>query len=107
MCCTCKVAFLLIRPIVFFLPFSLPSPLSIIRFYILFEQTTKIIESIAFSLVKSIYYVTITAVLFVTENILTSRHLVGQRKRDYNIPHDQRGGKNMNIGNREFDIREL
>ena len=31
-CCTCKVAFLLIRPIVVvvvFLPFSLPSPLSI------------------------------------------------------------------------------
>ena len=33
----------------FFLPFSLPSPLSIIRFYILFEQTIKIIESFAFS----------------------------------------------------------
>ena len=49
-CCTCKVAFLLIRPIVVvFLPFSLPSPLSIIRFYILFEQTMKIIESFAFS----------------------------------------------------------
>ena len=49
-CCTCKVAFLLIRPIVFFfLPFSLPSPLSIIRFYILFEQTIKIIERFTFS----------------------------------------------------------
>ena len=33
----------------FFLPFSLPSPLSIIRFYILFEQTIKIIESVALS----------------------------------------------------------
>ena len=28
-CCTCKVSFLLIRPIVFFSPFSLPSPLGI------------------------------------------------------------------------------
>ena len=36
-CCTCKVAFLLIRHIVVFSPFSLPSPLSISRFYILFE----------------------------------------------------------------------
>ena len=50
LCCTCKVAFLLIRPIaVFLLPFLLPSLLSIIRFYILFEQTIKIIESFAFS----------------------------------------------------------
>ena len=49
-CCTCKVAFLLIRPIaVFLLPFLLPSLLSIIRFYILFEQTIKIMESFAFS----------------------------------------------------------
>ena len=47
--CTCKVAFLLIRPIVFS-PFSLPSPLSITRFYILFaEYTINIIESFAFS----------------------------------------------------------
>ena len=37
-CCTCKVAFLLIRP-----------PLSITRFYNLFEQTFNIIESFAFS----------------------------------------------------------
>ena len=28
-CCMCKVVFLLIRPIVVFSPFSLPSPLSI------------------------------------------------------------------------------
>ena len=50
MCCTCKVAFLLIRPIVVFhrSP-ALPSPLSITRFYILFEQTINIIESFAFS----------------------------------------------------------
>ena len=50
-CFTCKVSFLLIRPIVvfFFLQFSLPSPLSIIRLYILFEQTIKIIERFAFS----------------------------------------------------------
>ena len=40
---------LLIRPIVVFSPFSLPSPLSITRFYILFEQTINIIESFAFS----------------------------------------------------------
>ena len=44
-----KLLFLLIRPIVVFLPFSLPSPLSITRFYILFEQTINIIESFAFS----------------------------------------------------------
>ena len=49
-CCTCKVAFLLIRPIVVFhrSP-ALPSPLNITRFYILFEQTLNIIESFAFS----------------------------------------------------------
>ena len=38
-----KLLFLLIRPIVVFSPLSLPSPLSIIRFYILFEQTINII----------------------------------------------------------------
>ena len=49
-CCTCKVAFLLIRPIVVFhrSP-ALPSPLSITLFYILFEQTINIIESFALS----------------------------------------------------------
>ena len=49
-CCTCKVAFLLIRLIVVFhrSP-ALPSPLSITRFYILFEQTINIIEGFAFS----------------------------------------------------------
>ena len=47
--CTCKVALLLIRPIVVFSPFSFPSPLSITRLYILFEQTINIIESFAFS----------------------------------------------------------
>ena len=42
--CLCKVAFLLIRPIVVFHRCSaLPSPLSITRFYILFEQTLNII----------------------------------------------------------------
>ena len=48
--CTCKVAFLLTRPIVVFhrSP-ALPSPLSITRFYILFGQTLNIIESFAFS----------------------------------------------------------
>ena len=46
----CKVAFLLISPIVVFhrSP-ELPSPLSITRFYILFEQPINIIESFAFS----------------------------------------------------------
>ena len=49
-CGTCKVAFLLIRPIVVFLRSpALPSPLSITRFYILFEQTKNIVESFAFS----------------------------------------------------------
>ena len=52
-CCTCKVAFLLIRPIVvvvFFLPFSLPSPLSINDFiFCLSTDYKKIIESFAFS----------------------------------------------------------
>ena len=40
---------MLIRPIVVFSLFSLPSRLSITRFYILFEQTIDIIESFAFS----------------------------------------------------------
>ena len=50
MCCTCKVVFLLIRPIVVFhrSP-ALPSPLSITRFYILFEQSLNNIERFAFS----------------------------------------------------------
>ena len=45
-----KLLFLLIRPIVVFhrSP-ALPSPLSITRFYILFEETINIIESFAFS----------------------------------------------------------
>ena len=47
-CCTWKIAFLLIRPMIVFSPFSLPSPLSITRFYILFEQTKNIIENFAF-----------------------------------------------------------
>ena len=49
-CCTCRVAFLLIRPIVVFHRSPvLPSPLSITGFYILFEQTINVIESFAFS----------------------------------------------------------
>ena len=48
--CTCEVPFLLIRPIVtFHRSPALPSPLSITRLYILFEQTVNIIESFAFS----------------------------------------------------------
>ena len=47
---SCKVAFLLIGPIVVFHRSPvLPSPLSITQFYILFEQTINIIESFAFS----------------------------------------------------------
>ena len=46
-----NLLFWLIRPIVFgfFLPFSLPSPLSITQVYILFDQTINIIESFGFS----------------------------------------------------------
>ena len=49
-CCTCKVPFLLIRPIVVFhhSP-ALPSPFSITQFYILFEQNINNMESFAFS----------------------------------------------------------
>ena len=50
-CVTCRVAFLLIRPIVAVFHRSpvLRSPLSITGFYILFEQTINVIESFAFS----------------------------------------------------------
>ena len=45
-----KLLFLLIRPVIVFLPFSgVAFALSITRFYILFEQTINIIESFAFS----------------------------------------------------------
>ena len=47
-CCTCKVAFLPIRPIVFS-SFSFPSPLSITGLDVLLEQTINIIEGFAFS----------------------------------------------------------
>ena len=44
-----KLLFCQLGPIlVFFLPFSLPSPLSITRFYILFEQTINSIGIFAF-----------------------------------------------------------
>ena len=61
-CCTCKVAFLLIRPtirpIVVFQSWSLPLLLSITRFYILLEQTAKLMlsRSSLLALAKSIYY---------------------------------------------------
>jgi len=49
-CYTCKIAFVLIRPIVVFHhSLALPSPFTITRFYILFEQTINIIESFALS----------------------------------------------------------
>ena len=55
-CCTCKVAFLLIRPIVVFhrSP-TLPSPLNITRFYILFEQTIILSRASLLALTKSVY----------------------------------------------------
>ena len=58
-CCTCKVAFLLIRPVVIFSPFSLPSLLSITRFYILFEQTLNIMRALLLALAKSIHYINV------------------------------------------------
>ena len=49
-CCTYRVAVLQIRPVVVFHRSPvLPSPLSITRFYILFEQIINIIDSFAFS----------------------------------------------------------
>ena len=42
-------AFLLLDPLLFFRRSRLTLPLSITRFYILFEQTINIIESLAFS----------------------------------------------------------
>ena len=49
-CCTCKVPFLLISPIVVFhrSPAS-PSLPSITRFYVFFEQNLNVVESFAFS----------------------------------------------------------
>ena len=55
-----KLLFLLIRPIaVFHRSPVLPSPLSITRFYILFEQTINIIESFALAVAKYIYIMNI------------------------------------------------
>ena len=44
------------RPIFFFSSFSLPSPLSITQFYILFEQTINIMGASLLALDKCIYY---------------------------------------------------
>ena len=50
LCGKCEVPFLLIRPVVaFHRSPALPSPLSITRLYILFEQTVNSIESFPFS----------------------------------------------------------
>ena len=49
MCCTCKVAFLLIKPFVVFHRYCCLDRFSITRFYISFEQTISIIESFAFN----------------------------------------------------------
>ena len=54
---SCKVAFLVIRPIVVFhLSPALPSPLSITRFDILFEQTIILSRASLLALAISIYY---------------------------------------------------
>ena len=45
-CCTCKVVFVVI---IVFSPFPLPSPLSITRVYIQFEQTISVTENFAFN----------------------------------------------------------
>ena len=50
-----KVAFLLITPM--FLPFSLPSPFSITRFYCMLEYTISMTRTSLLGLVKSIYYI--------------------------------------------------
>ena len=68
MCFTCKVAFLLIKSIVVFSPFSSParpSPFSITRFYILFEQTKIFSRASLLDLAKPIYasYVDILKVM--------------------------------------------
>ena len=56
-CYTCKVAFLVIRPIVVFhLSPALPSPLSITRFHILFEQTIILSRASLLALAISVYY---------------------------------------------------
>ena len=51
MCCTCKVVFLLIRPVVvvFYRSRCFHLVFSITRFYIFFEETINIKESFAFS----------------------------------------------------------
>jgi len=51
-----KLFFLLITPMLFFLPFSLLSPFSITRFYFLLEYTISITRTSLLGLVKSIYY---------------------------------------------------
>ena len=78
-CCTCKVAFLLIRPIVVFPPFSgIPLPLIITRFYILFEQTINIIETLAFS-PGSIYILwNVFVYETIKSNLLRTMILVGR-----------------------------
>ena len=48
--------FFVSRPIFVFSPSSLPSPLSITQFYILFGQTINIIRASLLALAKSIYY---------------------------------------------------
>ena len=70
-----KLLFLLIRSIVVFhRSRALPSPLSITRFYILFEQTIKIIsESFAFSPGK-IYTLTLNVVLIKEKTFIPHKY---------------------------------
>ena len=70
-CCTCKVAFLLIRPIVVFNVNgrALPSPLSITPFYILFEQTIKYYRELRFLRLLKIYILNI--ILLMLQSIWT------------------------------------
>ena len=57
-CCTCQVFFFrLLDLLTFFFPFSLPSPLSIARFYFWVSKTTSIVTRASLlALAKSIYY---------------------------------------------------
>ena len=63
----CKAAYFANKTLLFFYrSLTLPSPISITRFYILFEQTINIIKSFVFSLAKSIYYYIVALSAFVT-----------------------------------------
>ena len=88
-CFTCKVTYLLIRPIVVFhLSPALPSPLSITRFYILFERTINIIEIFAFSPGWLLYITEIIVIypwktsVILAGTVTCSRHSISGLARD-------------------------